>query len=91
MFRSSADHYQGVYLFLVKNHLIKIPVFIRGVVVMGQHNMHLFDVVSGVERHADPERPGTLCTGGCVGPRAGLDRCGKSRPQRDSIPGPSRP
>jgi hypothetical protein len=26
-----------------------------------------------------------------VGPRAGLDRCGKSRPHRDSIPGPSRP
>jgi len=24
-----------------------------------------------------------------VGPRAGLDRSGKSRPQRDSIPGPS--
>jgi hypothetical protein len=26
------------------------------------------------------ERPGTHCTGGCVGPGAGLDRCGKSRP-----------
>jgi hypothetical protein len=25
------------------------------------------------------------------GPRAGLDRCGKSRPHRDSIPGPSSP
>jgi hypothetical protein len=25
------------------------------------------------------ERPGTHCTGGWVGPRAGLDRCGKSR------------
>ena len=37
------------------------------------------------------ERPGTHCTGGWVGPRAGLDRCGKSRPHRDSIPGPSRP
>ena len=24
------------------------------------------------------ERPGTHCTGGWVGPRAGLDRCGKS-------------
>ena len=24
--------------------------------------------------------PGTHCTGGWVGPRAGLDRCGKSRP-----------
>ena len=35
------------------------------------------------------ERPGTHCTGGWVGPRAGLDGCGKSRPYRDSIPGPS--
>ena len=26
------------------------------------------------------ERPGTHCTGGWVGLRAGLDRCGKSRP-----------
>jgi len=24
-----------------------------------------------------------LCTGGLVGPRAGLDRCGKSHPYRD--------
>jgi hypothetical protein len=37
------------------------------------------------------ERPGTHCTGGWVGPRAGLDICGKSRPNRDSIPGPSSP
>jgi len=35
------------------------------------------------------ERPGTHCTGDWVGPRAGLHRCGKSRPHRDSIPGPS--
>ena len=26
-----------------------------------------------------------------MGPRAGLDRCGKARPHRDSIPGPSSP
>jgi hypothetical protein len=37
------------------------------------------------------ERPGTQCTGGWVGPRAGLDRCRKSRPHRDSIPRPSSP
>ena len=37
------------------------------------------------------ERPGTYCTGGWVGPRAGLGRCGKSRSHRDSIPGPSSP
>ena len=41
---------------------------------------------------ASRERPDTHCTGGRVGPRAGMDRCGKSRPpHRDSIPGPSRP
>ena len=34
------------------------------------------------------ERSGTHCTGGWVGLRTGLDRCGKSRPHRDSIPGP---
>jgi len=36
------------------------------------------------------KRPGTYCIGGCVGPRDGLDGCGKSRPHRDSIPEPSR-
>ena len=34
------------------------------------------------------ERPGTHCTGGQVGPRAGLDGR-KISPHRDSIPGPS--
>jgi hypothetical protein len=37
------------------------------------------------------ERPRTRFTGGWVGPRAGLNRCGKSRPYRHSIPGPSSP
>ena len=45
------------------------------------------------QRHAPAafyprERPGTHCTGGYVGPRAGLDRCEKSRPHQDSIPSP---
>ena len=45
-------------------------------------------VVSTTPRPLYPrERPGTHCTGGWVGPRAGLDGCGKSRPHRDSIPG----
>jgi len=35
------------------------------------------------------KRPSTHCIGGWVGPRAGLDGCGKSRPSRNSIPGPS--
>jgi hypothetical protein len=37
------------------------------------------------------ERPGTHCIGGWVGPRAGLDECGKSRFHGDSIPGPFSP
>ena len=37
------------------------------------------------------ERPGTHCTGGWLGPWVGLDRCRKSRPHRDSIPGPPSP
>jgi hypothetical protein len=44
----------------------------------------------GGQRHAPAtyprERPGTLFIGGWVGPRASLDRCGKSRPYRNSIP-----
>jgi hypothetical protein len=36
-------------------------------------------------------RPGTHCTGGWVGPRAGLDGCGISRLHRDSIPELSSP
>ena len=35
------------------------------------------------------KRPGTHCIGGWVGPRASLDGREKSRPHRDSIPGPS--
>jgi len=46
------------------------------------------------QRHAPAapyprERPGTHCTGGCVGLRAGLDWCGKSRPT--GIRSPDRP
>jgi hypothetical protein len=37
------------------------------------------------------KRPGTHRIGGRVGPRAGVDGCGKSRPHRDSIPAPSSP
>jgi len=37
------------------------------------------------------ERPGTHFIGGRLGPRAGLDGCGISRPHRDSITGPSTP
>ena len=37
------------------------------------------------------ERPGTYCLGDWVGPRAGLDGCGKSRLNRYLIPRPSSP
>ena len=38
-------------------------------------------VVNATPRPLYPsERPGTNCTGGWVGPRAGLDGCGKFRP-----------
>ena len=37
------------------------------------------------------ERPGTHCTEGWVGPRVGLDRCGKSRPPLTRIRFPDRP
>jgi len=48
------------------------------------------------QRHASAalyprERPGTHCTGGWVVPRAGLDRCGKSRPPPTGIRSPDRP
>ena len=50
----------------------------------------------GDQRHvlaASPpgKRPGIHSIGGWVGPRSGVDGCGKSRPHRDSISGPSGP
>ena len=41
-------------------------------------------------RFTPRERPGTYCTGGWVGPRAGLDGCGKYRPPT-GIRSPDRP
>ena len=50
----------------------------------------------GGQRHAPAtlppgKRPSTHRTAGWMGPRANLDRCGKSRPHQDSTPGPSSP
>jgi hypothetical protein len=44
----------------------------------------------GVQRHALPlgKRPGTHFIGSLLGPRAGLEGRGKSRPHWDSILGP---
>jgi hypothetical protein len=45
-------------------------------------------VVNATSRPLYPrERPGTHSIGGWMGPRVGLDGCGKSRPHWDSIPG----
>ena len=54
----------------------------RGIALLFHDQRH-WKGVRG-QRHAPAalyprERPGTHCTGGWVGPRAGLDRCGKSR------------
>ena len=38
--------------------------------------------------HRSHRQGSSHCTGSCVGPRTGLDRCGKSHTQRGSIPGP---
>jgi len=43
----------------------------------------------GGHRHVPAARLGTHCIEGWVGPSAGLDVRGKSRPHRDSIPGRS--
>jgi hypothetical protein len=49
-------------------------------------------VVNATPRPLYPrERPCTPCIGSWVGPRAGLDGCGKTRLHRDSIPAPSSP
>jgi len=47
----------------------------------------------GGQRHTATALPSgkravTHCTGGWVGPRAGMDLCEKSRPQRNSIAEP---
>jgi hypothetical protein len=47
-------------------------------------------VVKATTRPLYPvERPVTHCTGGWVSPRARVEKCRKSHPHQDSIPGPS--
>ena len=46
---------------------------------------------SRLGRFCPRETPGTHCTGSWVGRRVDLDKCGKSGPHRDSVPGPSSP
>jgi hypothetical protein len=65
---------------------------------MHSSTLFLTSALEGGERSASRsgrtlsrERTGTHYTGGWEGLRAGLGRCGKSRPHWDSIPGPSSP
>jgi hypothetical protein len=64
---------------------------------MYRSTLALTSALDGVDgqRHAPAtltrERPGTHYIRAWVVPMAGLDMCGKSRPHRDSIPGPSSP
>jgi hypothetical protein len=60
------------------------------------HTLSLTSALDGVggQRHAPAtllpgERPGTHFIRSWMSPRAGLESCGKSRPYRDSIFGPS--
>jgi hypothetical protein len=50
-------------------------------------------MVVGVQHHVQAallpgKRPDIPCIGSWMGPRDGLEGCGKSRPHRDSIPEP---
>jgi hypothetical protein len=51
MFRSSADHHQGAYLTPVKS--VKIRVFMYGALGYAAEYVHLFCVLSCVERYVD--------------------------------------
>jgi hypothetical protein len=48
-------------------------------------------VVAMPQQLCSQESPSTHCIGGWVGPRGGVDRCGKSGTHRGSIPRPSSP
>jgi hypothetical protein len=84
-------HYLAIYLQIGKGHPINRPR--RAHRGSGGIALLILDlgarrewVVSTTPRPLYPrEIPGTHCTGGWVGPRAGLDVCEKFRPHRDSI------
>ena len=72
-------------------HYIYIYIWSRGIALLFNLGAIWEWVVNATPRPLYPhERPGTHCIGGCVGPGAVLDWCGKCRSSRDSIPGPSR-
>ena len=60
----------------------------------GRSSLSLTSALHGLvsQRHAPVALPpGKTAGTHCIGSRAGLDGCGKSRSYRDSIPGPSTP
>jgi hypothetical protein len=67
----------------------------RAVRAVRMYTTSPFSALDGVggRRHARATLlPGNIsCTGGWVGPRTGMDRWGKSHPQRSSNPGPCSP
>jgi len=93
------DHHQGVCPYLAKvTEYLKILKFKNNEFKITTINSGVLAAIHVAGVRGDPcgavrctERPGTHCTGGWVGLRAGLDRCGESRPHRDSIPRPSSP
>jgi len=72
-------------------HATKAQMGSRGVILLFP-----FPLDGGCVVNATPwplylrERTGTHSIGGWLGPRVGLDGCGKSCPHRNSISGPSR-
>jgi len=58
-----------------------------------KHKFYKYSATRSARPAALPKgkSPGTYCLGGWVSPKAGLDGCGKSRPHRESIPGPPSP
>jgi hypothetical protein len=78
-------------LFTILWTCLKIYVCIKPWVPTDSTGLLFFYIVLTVHLRIIWKRPGTHCTWGWVGPRAGLDRCGKSCLHQDSIPRPSSP
>ena len=85
--------YHIISYHIISYHIIKVN-RVSGGIALSFLPRHYFETSGQLHTLAavpSGYNPGTYCIGGWVGPRAGLDRCGKSLPQRDSIPRPSSP
>ena len=98
-FRSTTDRIYDGSPIILSYYNIKVRPITGHEVPKGEQRysftLSLTSALDGVvgQRHAPaalpPEnRAGRHCIGCRVGPRAGLDGCGKSRPHLDPIPGP---